>query len=66
VVYVGTIVSLALSVINVALNLILIPRFNIYGASISALANNLLALAFYYYYVQYKCKKAIKQQAAMA
>jgi O-antigen/teichoic acid export membrane protein len=66
VVYVGTIVSLVLSVVNVSLNLILIPRFNIYGASISALANNLLALAFYYYYVQYKCKKAIKQQAAMA
>jgi O-antigen/teichoic acid export membrane protein len=66
VVYVGTIVSLVLSVVNVSLNLILIPRFNIYGASISALANNLLALTFYYYYIRYKCKKAIKQQAAMA
>lgn len=66
VVYVGTIVSLVLSVVNVSLNLVLIPRFNMYGAALSALANNLLALVFYYYYVQYKCKKAIKQQAAMA
>lgn len=66
VVYIGTVVSLVLSILNVSLNLILIPHFNIYGASISALVNNVLALTFYYYYARYKCKKAIKQQTATA
>jgi len=62
IVYVGTMVSLVLSVLNVSLNLILIPRYNINGAAISALINNVCALLFYYYFITNRCKKIIARQ----
>ncbi len=61
VVYVGTITVFFLSILNISLNLILIPRYNIYGASFSALAITFCSLLFYYNYTKRKCR----EQAAL-
>jgi len=55
VVYVGTITVFFLSILNISLNLILIPRYNIYGASFSALIITFCSLVFYYIYTKRKC-----------
>jgi O-antigen/teichoic acid export membrane protein len=57
VVYVGTISVLFFSLFNIGINLFLIPRFNIYGASISALIITIFSTSFYYYYVKRMCIK---------
>ena len=62
IVYVGTLVVFFLSILNVSLNLIFIPRFNIYGASFSAFIINVSSAIFYYYFIKRKCTAAIAVQ----
>lgn len=56
VVYVGTIAVFFLSILNISLNLILIPRYNICGAAFSALIITFCSLVFYYNYTKRKCR----------
>jgi O-antigen/teichoic acid export membrane protein len=55
IVYVGTILVFVLSFLNIGLNLYFIPRYNIYGASFSALIISLISFVFYYYFIKWKC-----------
>jgi O-antigen/teichoic acid export membrane protein len=60
IVYVGTIIVFILSPLNIYLNLYFIPRYNIYGASFSALLISLISFVIYYYFIKWKCtSKAI-------
>ena len=62
IVYIGTIVVFFLSILNVSLNLIFIPRFNIYGASFSAFIINVCSAVFYYYFIKRKCAAVLAAQ----
>jgi len=60
IVYVGTVFSIFLSILNIGLNLYFIPRFNIMGAAISSLMVALISVMLYYYFIKNKCKRSIK------
>jgi O-antigen/teichoic acid export membrane protein len=61
IVYVGTVLVFVLSFLNIGLNLYFIPRYNIYGASFSALIISIISFLFYYYFIKWKCaSNAIK------
>jgi O-antigen/teichoic acid export membrane protein len=60
IVYIGTIFSIFLSLINIALNLYFIPRFNIMGAAVSSLIVAVISVMLYYYYIKNKCGKTVK------
>jgi O-antigen/teichoic acid export membrane protein len=62
VVYIGTIVVFFLSILNISLNLLLIPRYNIYGAALSSLIITVLTLVFYYNYTKRKCHELTTSQ----
>ncbi|HZW38623.1 MAG TPA: oligosaccharide flippase family protein [Ignavibacteriaceae bacterium] len=50
IVYVGTLIGFGLSFVYIGLNLLLIPQFNIIGASVTTLIIYLLSLIIYYIY----------------
>ena len=59
IVYIGTIFSIILSVVNIGLNLVFIPHFNIMGAAVSSLIVSVLSIMLYYNFIKRKCKKAV-------
>lgn len=63
IVYVGTVFSIFLSMLNIGLNLYFIPMFNIMGAAVSSLIVALISVALYYYFVKNKCKPAAAHAA---
>jgi O-antigen/teichoic acid export membrane protein len=64
VVYIGTIAVFFLSILNISLNIILIPRYNIYGAALSGLLIAFLSLIFYYNYTKRKCQNQALLQSS--
>lgn len=61
VLYIGTIAVFFLSLLNIGLNLLLIPNYNIYGAAFSSLVINILSFIFYFIYIKRKCSEHIGQ-----
>jgi len=61
VVYIGSIVVAVLCVINVAINMLLIPHYKYYGASISALIISIISLILYYKYTVWKGRKVVSE-----
>lgn len=57
IVYVGTVLVAVLSIINIALNLLLIPSYNYVGSSISALLISIISFLFYYLFIKNKYLK---------
>lgn len=58
VVYVGTVIVFLMSILNVVSNMLLIPHYNFYGASISALIISICSLFMYYQFTIRKARKA--------
>lgn len=59
IVYIGTVFSIFLSLLNIGLNLFFIPRYNIMGAALSSLLVALVSTMLYYFFIKNKCKKIV-------
>jgi O-antigen/teichoic acid export membrane protein len=59
VVYVGSIVVTILCLFNVGMNMLFIPSYKYYGASISALLVSVISMIIYYQYTVWKGKKEV-------
>jgi Membrane protein involved in the export of O-antigen and teichoic acid len=57
IVYVGTVFSIFLSILNIGLNLMFIPKLNIMGAAISSLLVAVISVMLYYYFIKNKCRR---------